>query len=197
MERIISLLLTITLILALSGNANAAGLTQPGNATGSITGSLLNPGDTVLHKYDVTIEWANTGSVIYSKTTKTYTWNYNDLQYDVDVDTTARWIISEDAAVWITVNNRSDLPVKATCAAPVLIPGTGVTSLSGHYGADSDTDTATLEIPSAANGLEETGTVKTGTAAYSITGIEGEITEDIASIANLTITIFLPTTPEP
>lgn len=197
MKRIFRLLLISTLVMVLCVNVSAAEITQPGNATSSITASLYDPGDTVIHKYDVTIGWENTGSVVYSLTTNTYTWNSDTLEYEVEVDETAKWIISEDAAVNVIVTNRSDLPVEVYCAKPVLVPGTGVTSLSGHYGANENATSAVLEISSAANGFEVPGTARTGSVNYHITGIEGAITTDTATIATITITITVPNTSEP
>lgn len=200
MKKVISLILALTMVMALSVTAFAdeqtPTLTQPSNATGNIVANFVDPEDTIVHKYDITIDWNSTGTLKYSNSKDTYTWNSTDLVYDVTTDTVAGWTIT-DAKIQVTVTNRSDLPIVASCAAPIAKAESGVTSITGHYGDGIDT-TATLNIASAANGLTEAGAEQSGSATYTITGVDGAIAADATTIGTITVTISAPaTTPEP
>lgn len=203
MKKLISAVLTLTLVLTLSMGVFAAeqtpDLTQPGNATGNITANFEDPEDTIVHKYDITIAWEQSGTLIYKNSQDTYTWNSDNLKYDVTTDVEAGWTIT-DAKVSITVTNKSDLPIVANCAAPVAQANSTVTAIAGHYGDGTDT-TASLNIESAANGLEGTGVEKTANAVYTITGVTGTIAADATTIGSITVTISAGSTsvvdPEP
>ena len=171
MKKFLSLVLAAMMVLALSVTAFAADETfdsVPNSSTmGSIHAEYIGQEQTkIINKYMVTINWTQTGTLRYKDDALVYTWNTNDLKYDVDGK--AGWTVT-DAQVAIEVINKSDLPVKATCGDPVF--NTGLT-VKGEY-ADGVSE---LNLPSAApEDLTGTGVPQTASTTYNINNVTGKI----------------------
>lgn len=187
MKKLLSLALAAMMVLALSVTAFAADETfdsvPNSSAKGSINADYVGKETTqTINKYMVTINWKQTGTLRYKDDALVYTWNTTDLKYDVDGK--AGWTVTE-AKVAIEVINKSDLPVKATCEAPVF--NTGLT-VEGEY-ADG---VSVLNLPSAAtNGLTGTGAPQTLSATYKINSVAGAISA-AGEIGKITVTLVNP-----
>ena len=187
MKKIMSLLLAVMMVLALSVTAFAADETfdsVPNSSTkGSINADYVEKETTkTINKYMVTINWKQTGTLRYKDDALVYTWNTTALKYDVDGK--AGWTVT-DAQVAIEVINKSDLPVKATCEAPVF--NTGLT-VEGEY-ADG---VSVLNLPSAAtNGLTGAGAAQTLSATYKINSVDGSINAE-GEIGKITVSLTTP-----
>lgn len=194
-----SLVLALALVLSMGVTVFAAESdpveTVPGSKDVNVTADYVKPtyssAGTVYH---VVIGWQQTGTITYTDAKNVYNWTVSDGdngQYvkDETKSTEANWTVS-DAAVEITVTNKSNAAITATCAAPAL--GAGITTFTGHYG-DSTDQEAVLECDSAApatitpNNLE--GKEVSKTATYTITNVDGKIGSDNAVIATINVSI--------
>ena len=202
MMKVLSLILVLAMVMCLSVTAFATGnpstMTEvPGSGSVGIVAGYEKTTDNVVHKYDVTIGWATSGTLKYTVDKDTYTWNTNTLQYDKELNTNGTWT-ADNVKVTITITNRSDAAIKVECGDPV--EAEGITAITGHYGEGTDT-TATLNIASAAPAAYNTGasgTEQSGRATYTITGVDGAITADATTIGTITVAISAPaTTPDP
>lgn len=188
MKKFLSLVLAAMMVLALSVTAFAVDSETienvPGSSSkGSINADYVGKETTqTINKYMVTINWNQTGTLRYKDDALVYTWNTNDLKYDVDGK--AGWTVT-NAKVAIEVINKSDLPVKATCEAPVF--NTGLT-VEGEY-ADG---VSVLNLPSAAtNGHTGPGAAQTLSATYKINSVAGAISA-AGEIGKITVSLTTP-----
>ena len=189
MKKVISLALTLILTLSLSA-AVFAGTYEDVNKSENfnVTADYTKPEDAVPTVYYFTISWEQSGTITYTDNVDTYTWNTtgeNALEYTKETDSSADWTCT-DAKFKITVENKSNGAITATCGAPAN--GAGITSISGSY------DNATLNIDSADKNIvnHETGVqgqAQSLTATYTITDIEGAISTDGAIIATITVSV--------
>lgn len=202
MKKIMSLVLVLALALVLSmgvtvfaeetsGSTTVTDPTDPANnskdinVTAGYTAPTYKSAGTVYH---VVIGWKQSGTITYTGDQYTYTWkpgegNYG--RYD-QTGVAAHWTVT-DAKVAITVTNKSNAAITATCAAPK--EKTGIT-VTGSYDADSNgklvlesAAPAESELPTTLNGTE-----RTATATYTITGVEGTIT-GAGAIATINVSI--------
>ena len=193
MKKIISLLLALVIVMGLSVTAFAEPTSSdktsvPANETASITagyeaGSVSKP-----PVYRVNVAWEQVGTIKYTGAKEVYDWNTGTLVYDKnDKSTDAKWDVSSDAAVNITVTNYSNMAVTATCGAPAA--SNGVTQIEGSY-ADNQS-TSVLNLGSADNGRGTSGAGQPVvlTANYAITNVEGSITETNTTIGKITVTL--------
>lgn len=202
MKKIMSLVLALALVLSMgvtvfadenSGSTtvtdpiDAAGNSKDINVTAGYTAPTYKSAGTVYH---VVIGWKQTGTITYKDASYTYTWNAEQTKYETPEEAkTAAWTVS-GAAVEITVTNKSNAAITATCAAPAA--GAGITTFTGHYGDGTD-QKAVLECGSAApatitpNNLE--GKEVSKTATYTITNVDGKIGSDNAVIATINVSI--------
>lgn len=191
MKKVLSFVLALVMVLALSVTAFAANGTPntgvgvfPGSRDDiDITASFTDNKDVVNHKYHVTVKWDVNATISYSNGYTTYTWDPTNTKY-TKVDTNEDWSVSENANIAITVENRSDGVIKAVCGNPV--PATGVNAtIQGSY---DSTSNGTLNIASAAGENYANGEMQSKTATYSISGVTGSIDKD-GTIATITVTV--------
>ena len=196
MKKIMSLVLALALVLSMGvtvfAEESATVETVPGskdvNVTAGYTAPTYKSAGTVYH---VVIGWEQTGTITYTGDQYTYTWKPNDGDYGKYEQSgeAAHWTVT-DAKVAITVTNKSNAAITATCAAPAA--GAGITTFTGHYGDGTDQE-AVLECGSAApatitpNNLE--GKEVSKTATYTITNVDGKISSDNAVIATINVSI--------
>lgn len=198
-----SLVLALALVLSMgvtvfaeenSGSTTVTDPTDPANNSKDInvTAGYVKPtyssAGTVYH---VVIGWEQTGPITYKDASYKYTWNADQTKYETpEVNETAAWTVS-GAAVEITVTNKSNAAITATCKAPVA--GSGITTFTGHYGDSDDQQEAELECASAApaNITPENliGAATSDKATYTITNVDGKIGSDNAVIATITVSI--------
>lgn len=180
MKKLAWVLLGLAMMLSLAFAAFATEvISLPSSSSGDIT-AVFDPGENnVTHAYSVTITWSQSGTLTYHAPSGSYTWNTDTLQYDHSGNTNGFWTV-DNAKVKITVENRSDVPVKAVCGTPD--PNLFM-AIIGTY------DQNVLNLPSAAQGLNgytETGTAQSLTATYTIDRVSGEITSS-GKIGSITV----------
>lgn len=197
MKKIISLLLALVMVMGLGVTAFAEPTSNdktsvPANETASITagyeaGSVSKP-----PVYRVNVAWEQVGTIKYTGAKEVYDWNTGDLVYtkNDDESTTAKWDVSSDAAVNITVTNYSNMAVTATCGAPVAI--NGVTQIEGSYAGNQSTSVLNLGSADNGRGTSGAGQPVVLTANYAITNVEGSITETNTTIGKITVTLATP-----
>lgn len=196
MKKIISLLLALVMVMGLSVTAFAAPTshdkdTVPTEETASITagyeaGSVSKP-----PVYRVNVAWEQVGTIKYTGAKEVYDWNTGDLVYTKnDKSTDAKWDVSSDAAVNITVTNYSNMAVTATCGTPAVL--NGVTRIEGSYAGNQNT--SVLNLGTADNGQGENGAGKPValTAEYAITDVVGSITATNTTIGTITVSLTTP-----
>lgn len=202
-----SLVLALALVLSMGVTVFAAESTNPTTVTNDeiennntnidVTAGYTAPSYAVAGTvYHVVVAWQKSGTVKYVGDNFTYTWNpeTGDNGAYTKTGTAAHWEVSADAKVAITVTNKSNAAITATCGAPAVAIGT-VTGIVGHYGDGTD-QTAELNLESAAPatvGPDATedqlkGTERKDSATYTITGVDGTIT-GAGTIATINVTI--------
>lgn len=211
MKKIMSLVLALALVLSMGvtvfadENSGSTTVTDPTDAannsesidvTAGYTAPTYNTGDKVYH---VVVAWEKTGTITYAGNQYRYDWKVDDNNFgyvkDEKNSTEAGWTVN-NATVAITVTNKSNAAIKATCGAPVAKTDTGVTGIEGHYGDGTD-QTAELELKSAAPatvGPDTTedqlkGTAQEGKATYTITDVKGAISQTDIVIGTITVSI--------
>ena len=124
----------------------------PGNKqTINVTAGYTKPDNIVTHAYYVTVSWEQTGTIKYTDAQDTYTWQPGSLTYTKTPATTAASWACDNAKVAISVENRSDMRVKANCT---VTPASSL-DITGSF------DNTELTVDSAApDELSGTGTEK-------------------------------------
>lgn len=202
MKKIMSLVLALALVLSMGVTVFAAESTNPttvksenidnNNTNIDVTAGYEAPTykstGTVYH---VVIGWKQSGTITYTGAKNVYNWTVSDDdngQYvrDAEKSEAAKWTVA-NAAVAITVTNKSNAAITATCAEPKKV---GNVTVTGSYDATSN---GQLELESAAPAESElpttlNGTERTATATYTITGVDGTIT-GAGAIATITVSI--------
>lgn len=211
MKKIMSLVLALALVLSMGvtvfatenfGSTIVTDPTDPAHNSESIdvtagyTAAKYDTGATVYH---VVVAWEKTGTITYAGNQYYYDWKVDDDNFGyVKNDrksTDAGWTV-KNATVAITVTNKSNAAITATCGAPAAKTDTGVIGIEGHYGNGTD-QTAELNLESAAPatvGPETTeeqlkGTAKEGKATYTITDVKGAISQTDIVIGTITVSI--------
>ena len=207
MKKIMSLVLALALVLSMGVTVFAEESTNPTTVTNDeiennntnidVTAGYEKPSYTVASTvYHVVVAWEKSGTIKYVGDNFTYTWHPEtggNGAYTKD-GTPAHWEVSADAKVAITVTNKSNAAITATCGAPAVAIGT-VTGIVGHYGDGTD-QTAELNLESAApatvgpdaTGDQLKGTERKASATYTITGVDGTIA-GAGTIATISVTI--------
>lgn len=200
MKKIMSLVLALALVLSMGvtvfaeENSGSTIVTDPTDSANNskninVTAGYTKPKYTVDGTvYHVVVAWSQTGTITYTGDQYTYTWkpgegNYG--RYDKTGEA-AHWTVT-DAKVAITVTNKSNAAITATCAEPKKV---GNVTVTGSYDATSN---GQLELESAAPAESELpttldGTERTATATYTITGVDGTIT-GAGAIATINVSI--------
>ena len=211
MKKIMSLVLALALVLSMgvtvfaAGNSGSTTVTDPADTehnsesidvTAGYTAPTYSTGDTVYH---VVVAWEKTGTITYAGNQYYYDWKVDENNFgyvkDDTKSTNAGWKV-DNATVAITVTNKSNAAITATCSAPAAKTDTGVTAIEGHYG-DGTAQTAELNLKSAApetvgpNTTENQlkGTAQEGNATYTITDVKGAISQTDIVIGTITVSI--------
>lgn len=214
MKKIISLILVLTMAFALSVTAFAADKTytnpKEDGTEEFITGGTTNsanveatyekPKDRVPAVYYVIVAWGQTGTIKYTDATDVYTWKPGTMQYEKTIDDSQKgWAVDPGANIKVTVTNKSNAGIIATCSAPnstetgVTITGSfaeegnGVVKLGTNAPADHTTTPDVSEI--------------TKNIQYNITKVEGALSggrDPRFNIATVTLTLTVdPEVPVP
>ena len=193
MKKIMSLVLALALVLSMGVTVFAEESdhveTVPGSKDVNVTANYVDPTHSSAGTvYYVVIGWKQTGTITYTGDQYTYTWKPNDGDYGKYEQSgeAAHWTVT-DAKVAITVTNKSNAAITATCAEPKKV---GNVTVTGSYDATSN---GQLELESAAPAESElpttlNGTERTATATYTITGVDGTIT-GAGAIATINVSI--------
>lgn len=211
MKKIMSLVLALALVLSMgvtvfaAGNSGSTTVTDPTDTehnsesidvTAGYTAAKYDTGATVYH---VVVAWEKTGTITYAGNQYYYDWKVDENNFGYvrndEKSTDAGWTV-KNATVAITVTNKSNAAITATCGAPAAKTETGVTGIEGHYGVGT-AQTAELKLESAApatvgpDTTEEQlkGAAKEGKATYTITGVNGAISQDNVVIGTITVSI--------
>lgn len=211
MKKIMSLVLALALVLSMgvtvfaAGNSGSTTVTDPADTehnsesidvTAGYTAPTYSTGATVYH---VVVAWEKTGTITYAGNQYYYDWKVDENNFgyvkDDTKSTNAGWKV-DNATVAITVTNKSNAAITATCSAPAAKTDTGVTAIEGHYG-DGTAQTAELNLKSAApetvgpNTTENQlkGTAQEGNATYTITDVKGAISQTDIVIGTITVSI--------
>lgn len=193
MKKIISLLLALVMVMGLSVTAFAEPTSSdktsvPANETASITASYEAGSEKKDPVYKVNVTWEQVGTIKYTGAKDVYDWNTGTLVYEKkDTSVPAGWDVSSDAAVNITVTNYSNMAVTATCGAPTAM--NGVTKIEGSYAGNQSTSILNLGTADNKQGDNGAGKPVALTANYTITKVEGSITETNTTIGKITITL--------
>lgn len=190
MKKIISLLLALVMVMGLSVTAFAGEYGEPSATTkedATITAEYKEGSVKHNDKYRINVKWTPSGTIKYSDAVTTYNWNTTSLTYDKDPSSTTAGWVCEQATIKIDVTNYSSQGVKVSCAAPTITDN-GVTAINGTY-TDGQTSTV-LPLGTANNHLGENGAGEpvTGTTTFSISDVQGKITE-AGTIGTITISI--------
>ena len=190
MKKIISLLLALVMVMGLSVTAfadgNATQTTTPTTSDAAITASYEAPDAQYVHTYKATVAWEQTGTIKYTAATTVYTWNTDKLEYESTSNTeNNKWTIDK-AQVKITVTNYSDQAITANLNTPKPNSSAGVTGIGGFYYSDK----RELKLASAyvENGTSEATSDYT---TFSISTVEGSITQQGATIATVTVKLSI------
>lgn len=203
MKKIMSLVLALALVLSMgvtvfaeenSGSTTVTDPTDPANnskdinVTAGYTAPTYKSAGTVYH---VVIGWKQSGTITYTGAKNVYKWTVSDNDNgkyvkDETESKEAGWNVS-GAAVAITVTNKSNAAITATCAVPKGESGITVTG-------DYDAPNGKLVLDSAAPAESDLptrleGTKQEATATYTITDVKGSINGDKATIATISVTI--------
>lgn len=208
MKKIMSLVLALALVLSMGvtvfaeENSGSTTVTDPTDTAHNskdidvTAGYTASSYDTSKKVYHVVVAWQKTGTIKYVGDKFTYIWNpeTGDNGAYTQTGDAAHWEVSADAKVAITVTNKSNAAITATCGAPVAKTDTGVTSITGHYGEDESAPKAELILESAAPKItgpndDLTGKEQKASATYTITGVNGTISQDNVVIGTITVSI--------
>ena len=172
MKKIISLLLTLTLILGLPVTAFAAdGVSNGGADTSDVKGTYSSTATVTVYSVDITWEGL---SFTYNGA---FEGNWNPETHEYEDATAAGWAAGKGT---ITVTNHSNADITAT---PSYV------AVEEYKSAGVSFSTSALEVASADNGVDgAAGTAVAGTITVTPTGTLPEGTKD-AVIGTITITI--------
>lgn len=191
MKKIMSLVLALALVLSMGVTVFAADVTvgngddtipensNPVNVTAKyVAGENVSAGT----KYLVNVSWTVSSTLTYKDKTKTYTWNTNDMQYQLThTAETGTW--TGDATVDLTVTNKSNADISVQCSDVKKAAGLSMTA---------QFDKQTFDVKTAAPTDVSDTSVKVAdpvTAKLSISGVSGAITAENTTVASFTVTI--------
>ena len=171
MKQLLSIFSVLMIFSSMSLTVFAGGKTFEGNGNGNvgIVADYIGPSDNkgnVTKVYAVTIEWQQTGDLVYNAGNTVYSWNEQELAYDKKV-TNKGW--SGTATVDITAKNRSNSAVKVKGEPFKNSSNCKCLKVTGSY------DKPEIELPSAASSdYDKIGKVQVGMLQYHVTHVEGE-----------------------
>lgn len=201
MKKIMSLVLALALVLSMGVTVFAEEATDPTTATvgnGSetlpadnntkvevkaqyTTGENKNAGT----RYYVTLSWTVASTLSYTDKSTTYTWDTTNMKYVSTTNNDAKWLESGTATVNLTVENRSNAEITATCSDVAY--GTGITKLTAAY--TYKTFDVTTGAPEDFKDTTPVTNVPSGKTTLTIRDVEGAISADANTVASFTVTI--------
>lgn len=192
MKKIMSLVLALALVLSMGVTVFAEEATVgdstdtiPANSNTVKVTAKYEAGENVSAgtKYLVNVSWNVNGTLTYKDKTKTYTWNTNDMQYQLThTAETGTW--TGDATVYLTVTNKSNADISVQCSDVKKAAGLNMTA---------QFDKQTFDVKTAAPADVTDISVKEAvpvTAKLTISGVSGAITAENTTVASFTVTIF-------
>lgn len=190
MKKLLSMILALAMVLALSTTVFAANL-----ETGEINGerdaevkanyqAAGEPSFSDEKVYYVKVAWEQSGTLKYSEGSTTYKWNAKQNKYEKDdaTSTMPGWNI-ESAKVTVTVTNQSN----ATVTAAASVTNKDGFTVTGSF--DNESVTLSSAAPEAPSATNLSGTEQKKTMVYTITAVTGTISSSDTAIATLTITL--------
>ncbi|MDM8247265.1 hypothetical protein QUW49_01220 [Lacrimispora saccharolytica] len=172
MKKILSLILTLTMVVGLSVTAYAAdGITSGGTDSANVTGTYKS--EATIPVYSVDITWEGL-SFTYNGA---FEGNWNPETHKYEDGTVAGWAAGNGT---ITVTNHSNTAITAT---PTY------STEAGYESAGMNFSTSALQVATADNGVDgEAGSAVTGKITVIPTGSLPEGTKD-ATIGTITVTV--------
>lgn len=184
MKKTISLILALTMVLAMATTAFAADITTTGNTSAQVTATYKEGfnGGTI---YGVNISWGNM-TFTYTDASKG-TWNADSHQYENPK--AAEWTYDSGANV-ITVTNHSNAPIDVT---PSWTAGEDYSAVTMTFQVNNVTATK-LTVATADNGTDgAAGTAQTGTITVhpggTLTKNDNTSATNGATIGQITLTL--------
>ena len=198
MKKIMSLVLALALVLSMGvtvfaeENSGSTTVTDPANPENNsksidVTAGYTAPTHTSAGEvYHVVISWEKGGNLSYTDATYEYTWKPEsgaNGAYTKAEKTPAKWNF-DGANVKITVTNKSNAAITATCGD---ITGKNGVTVTGAYG----TEGKTLELESAAPETitELNGHEVTKSTTCTINNVSGAISQNDIVVATISVTI--------
>lgn len=190
MKKILCAVLALVMVMGLSVTAFATEYGEPSDATkenATITAEYKEGSVKHNDKYRINVTWTPSGTIKYSDAVTIYNWSTKDLKYvEDDTSTKAGWVC-EQAAIQIDVTNYSSQGVKVSCAAPAITDN-GVTTIKGTYTDGQNSTVLNLGTANNGKGTDGAGKETTATTTFSISDVQGKITE-AGTIGTITISI--------
>ena len=194
MKKILSIVLALTMILALSVTAFADSTHGPEENTYTtstdditINATYTTKADETVNVYKVTVAWT-APSFSYEYDGHTYTWNTTEMKYDESTLAGAGWA-SDSGTLALTVTNYSDKAV--LCRAALTDNDTDAVTVS--FAEKTDVEAAAAVTIEAGKTAADYTDVNSGTATTADLGgtvtVSGTPTESVTQLATVTVTV--------
>ena len=201
MKKIMSLVLALALVLSMGVTVFADEGTDPTTATvGNGSETLPADNETKVEvkaqynagenknagtRYYVTLSWTVTSTLSYTDKSTTYTWDTANMKYVPTANNDAKWQDNGTATVELTVENRSNAIITATCSDVTY--GTGITNLTANY--TSKTFDVATGAPKEFTNTTPVTNAPSNSTTLTIGNVEGAISADANTVASFTVTI--------
>ena len=186
MKKALSMILVLTMVLALALPAMAAETVSPtGNTTQDVTATYSKPVDTEgARQYFITISWAadENNSLRYEGEKATYTWNGTQYEKKVTNEKTKGW---SGTAKWtVTVENKSNAGIKFSTST------TNTYELTVTNGSEQTLGSAAVDQSGKPIGFTETdknGTAQTGHIDVTYTAVASAKAPAVSEATSITV----------
>ena len=190
MKKALSMILVLTMVLALALPARAEEITpETGETSQNVTANYEAPvAKDAGTKYYVTIAWENTATDLkYASEKATYTWSGTELKYEKKVDASAGW---SGAATWkITVTNQSNADIEFVTTPTAVYDSLKYTAASTTKVTTAAVSNQDHTTPIKYTDTDTKGEAQTGTATvtYEAGGVGTKVPDGKDNTTGLTV----------